>query len=136
MADIGKTRASLRIFGADLLPEEITSLLGCPPSKSAKAGDIDPRHKSETRIVKEGFWLLASDEDDNPLLEKKVETLLGKLTGDLSVWKQLTSKYKVDIFCGLFLNEFNEGFGVSPALLKKLGERNLEIGFDIYSGCE
>jgi len=136
MADIGKTRASLRIFGTDLLPEEITTLLGCSPSKSAKAGDIDPRHKRETRIVKEGFWLLASDEGDDSCLEKKVETLLDKLTSDLDVWKQLTSKYKVDIFCGLFLNELNEGFDISPALLKKLGDRNLKIDFDIYSGYD
>ena len=136
MGDIGKTRVGLRIFGKDLVPEEITALLNCSPTKSAKAGDVDPRHKSVTRIVKVGFWLLDSDEGDNSLLERKVQMLLDRLTNDLIIWKEITEKYKVDFFCDLFLHDYNEGFGLSPDLMRKLAERNLEIGFDIYSDCD
>ena len=136
MSNISKNRVSLRIFGPDLLPEEISDLLQCLPTKSGKAGDIDPRQKRRTRVVKEGFWLLGSDESDDSFLERKVEMLLNKLTNDLEIWKDITTKFRVDIFCGLFLDNFNEGFDIGPDLLRKLGERNLKIGFDIYSALE
>ena len=133
MSDIGRTRVSLRIVGVDLIPEEISNLLGCFPTMSAEAGDADPRSKYEARTVKVGFWHLGLDEEDSSVLDKKLEELLNSLTNDLEVWKQITSRFRVDIFCGLFLDSFNEGFELTPSLLKRLAERNLKIGFDIYS---
>jgi len=118
------------------MPKEISDFLGCQPKLSAKAGDIDPRHKDKTRIVKEGFWLLSSEDNDESILEMKIQMLLSKLTDDLVVWKQITSNFRVDMFCGLFLNDFNEGFSINPELSRKLSERNITIGFDIYSGCD
>ena len=48
---------------------------------------------------------------------------------------RVTVQYRVDLFCGVFLNEgsWNRGFSLSPKVLKELAERNLEIGFDIYA---
>ena len=132
MSDISKTKVSLRIFGQDLIPEEITALLGCLPTQSAKVGDVDPRQMPSSRIVKEGFWRLEFDKENILPLEKKVDLLLNELTNDLKSWETITLKFKAEIFCGLFLNNFNEGFMLSPKLTKKLSDRNLEIGFDIY----
>jgi hypothetical protein len=33
----------------------------------------------------------------------------------------------------LFIDNWNEGFALSPTTLRKISERNLEIDFDIYS---
>jgi hypothetical protein len=38
-----------------------------------------------------------------------------------------------DVFCGLFLDNWSEGFALSPTTLRKISERNLEISFDVYS---
>jgi hypothetical protein len=46
---------------------------------------------------------------------------------------QATVNINADIFCGLFLNEWNQGFELSSKLLKELSTRNLKIGFDLYS---
>jgi hypothetical protein len=66
-------------------------------------------------------------------LEKKVEALLGEFTKEINTWKRATEYIKADIFCGLFLDEWNQGFSLTPLLMKELSDRNLEIGFDVYS---
>jgi len=38
----------------------------------------------------------------------------------------------MDMFCGLFLESFNEGIELSIETLKMLLERNIFIDFDIY----
>lgn len=58
------------------------------------------------------------------------------LTSDLNVWRELSAKYESDLFVGLFLKEFNEGFYVSPDCLAMLGERGVKLGLDIYGQGE
>jgi hypothetical protein len=36
--------------------------------------------------------------------------------------------------CTLFLDQYNEGFELSPRVAEALSERGLVIAFDIYSG--
>jgi hypothetical protein len=51
----------------------------------------------------------------------------------VTIWRHLTMTYKVDPFCGLFMEAENRGFALSAATCKELADRNLEIGFDIYA---
>lgn len=131
MGDISRTKVGIRIFGDDLIPDEVTKLLQCQPSEIRTKGDVRGS-KENPRLVTTGSWRLHVDENDGSILEEKVDKLLKQLTDDLSIWEQITDRFATDIFCGLFLEEFNEGFSLSPGLLKKLSDRNLEIGFDIY----
>ncbi len=55
------------------------------------------------------------------------------MSTNMETWKRITNKYKVDLFCGLFLEGMNEGFSLSPEVMLMLGQRGIEIGFDIYS---
>ena len=73
-------------------------------------------------------------ESDNVILEEKIEQLFGKLTDNLDIWREITQSVEgADIFCGLFIDEWNEGFTLSTPITKKISDRNLEIGFDIDS---
>ena len=58
--------------------------------------------------------------------------LLARLPSDRATWISLTSTYSVNVFCGLFLESANRGFGISPEVAGLLSDRNLEIGFDVY----
>ena len=78
-------------------------------------------------------WSVGYHESDANDLEKKIKTLLGWFTNDITVWKEISEKFRGDFFCGLFLDGWNEGFDLSNELLKELYERNLSISFDIYS---
>lgn len=74
----------------------------------------------------------AADED----VEDGFRTLLAKLPSNLEVWTSLAEQYRMNIFCGLFLDARNRGFKLSAELLKMLGDRHIEVGFDIYGPDE
>jgi len=134
MADISCSTVSIRLFGSELNPEKITQLLGCEPSSAAKTGEKIIKRNGQERIVKKGFWLLDYGECDNVLIEEKIDFLFGKLTNNLESWQEATKNLDTaDIFCGLFIDNWNEGFILSQNALRKISERNLEIGFDVYS---
>lgn len=63
----------------------------------------------------------------------QVEWILSRLTSDLATWRELTGKYRTDMFSGLFLERQNRGVSLQPAAMAKLAERGIKIGFDIYA---
>src|SRR4051812_44975510 len=123
MAAVDDSVASLTIYGENLDPDEITLLLGCEPTEVKL-------HKSMVS------WHLESDFPRSAELEEKVVGLLDKVTNDLIVWANLAERYDMRIFCGLFLNTWNEGFALSPDLMARLAERKLRIEVDIYAPVE
>ncbi|HET8707527.1 MAG TPA: DUF4279 domain-containing protein [Pseudomonadales bacterium] len=135
MAHLSRSVASLRVFGDQLIPEEITKLLGSEPTKSTRKGDVIPS-ASHARNAKTGSWLLKAKSCEPENLNEQVEWILSQLTSDLGVWSALCKEFEVDIFCGLFMEGSNEGFSLSPAIMSALGSRGIEIGFDIYDSAE
>ncbi len=65
-------------------------------------------------------------------LDGQVSELLALMTDDLAAWQQLTTQFSADIFCGLFLDETNQGIVLNPLTLLALGARGLKLGLDIY----
>ncbi|MCB9134366.1 MAG: DUF4279 domain-containing protein [Anaerolineales bacterium] len=133
MSDITRSTVSIRFRGYDLDPLNLSTLLGCSPSSAAKRSEELINSNGDIRVVKKGFWHLSYGDSDAIEIEEKIHLLLGKLTDDLNVWQMITQSVKADLFFELFLDGWNEGFELSPATLKKLSDRNLKIGFDIYS---
>ena len=48
----------------------------------------------------------------------------------------LNNQYKIDLFCGLFMNEDMGGVSLSPQPLKILADRGILLDLDIYSFME
>ncbi|MFZ6028554.1 MAG: DUF4279 domain-containing protein [Chloroflexota bacterium] len=119
-----------------LNPSHITKLLSCEPTRAAKKGDNIANQDGKGRISRTGLWHISYGDIDAVPLEKKIDGLLSKLADDLQTWREITNQYKADIFCGLFLDNLNEGFELSPALMKRISDRNLKIGFDIYASTD
>ena len=134
MAAVSRTVVTLRFFGDDLRPDEITLRLGRAPSKSETKGDEWLRPSGTIRVAKCGSWRLSAADREPGNLDAQVAELLSGLSDDLAVWADLTSRFRADVFCGLFLEEGNEGISLSPQTLALLGARNLELDLDIYSG--
>jgi Domain of unknown function (DUF4279) len=132
---VERVKVSLRIFGEDLDPDEISVLLNCEPTRKARKGDVVAEVEGHQRVSPFGSWLLGSTESESVDLEEQVLKLLPRVSPDRGVWQRLTQDYKVDLFCGVFLNEgsWNRGFSLTPKVLKELADRNLMIGFDIYA---
>jgi len=132
MAAIARVRASLRVFGDSLEPEEVSALLGRPPSREHIKGD-QVRGKSDA-VEPTGAWILDSALSEKKEIEEHIEALLGSLTNDMDEWSRLTDGFSASIQCGIFLDQYNEGFELSPRVTQALAERGLVIAFDIYSG--
>jgi hypothetical protein len=120
------------MFGDDLDPHEVSAALGAPPTESHRKGDVI-HAGGGTRIAHTGSWHLRSLLAPESELEEHVLSVLTQLTSDPSVWAGLIRRFRVDLFCGVFLEHSNEGFSLSPELAAALGTRGLTIGFDIYS---
>jgi hypothetical protein len=133
MGELSETRASLRFFGDDLDPDEITRLLGKRPSVAERKGDVIRRKPPlPNRIVQRGSWRLAVTDAFPGNLDAQIAELLAGATPDLDIWRQLAAAYHGDVFCGLFLKTYNEGLSLSPLTLASLGDRGLVLDLDIY----
>lgn len=80
------------------------------------------------------MWRLSSEYDSGDQLDRQISDILSALTSDVSVWADLVRRFKVDMFCGVWLDEGNQGLALSPQTLQMLGERGIKLEIDIY--CE
>ncbi|MEZ4332351.1 MAG: DUF4279 domain-containing protein [Myxococcota bacterium] len=132
MAAIARVRASLRVFGDALEPEEVSALLGHPPTRAHRKGDKGgPGGRS---VEPTGAWILDSRVSEKAEVEDHIESILARLTGDEDEWASLTDRFSASILCSLFLDQYNEGFELSPRVSQALAARGLVIAFDLYSG--
>jgi len=132
MGPVGTTVATLRFYGDDLEPDEITRLLGAPPTHWARVGD----EVSSGRVATQGSWRLQAPSRSPEDLDEQIADLFSSLTADPAVWRELTGRYRADVFCGLFLDGPNEGVSISPATSRLLADRYLPLGLDIYGATE
>ena len=56
-------------------------------------------------------------------LSTKIATVLSLVTDDLSRWKQLPASERAQLFCGLFMDEGNEGVALSH-IVQELSDRS------------
>jgi hypothetical protein len=123
---------TFRIFGDDLVPSEVTALLGCEPTTAYSKGDVRIGHKTGHRYVeKTGRWSLSAEEKRPEDIPAQIKEILAKLTQDLTVWDRLRSKYRMDLFCGVFMGSSNDGLEFSADVLGQLSERGITLGLDI-----
>ena len=135
MAGLARSRAALRLFGDDLRPEEITALLGAPPTSSRRRGEQDDRGRNP-RFWPTGAWILSADDILPADPDRQIAQILGQLTADPAVWRSLAARFRIDMFCGWFMDEVNEGVSLSVATLSSLGERGILLDMDIYGRAD
>jgi hypothetical protein len=137
MAVLSGSTASLRFFDDDLDPDELTKLLGCPPTKSESKGEeIVGKVTGQKRIARSGGWRLSAERREPGNFDDQISEILDQLTDDMNIWQNLTSRFRADVFCGLFMKEVNEGISLSNETLQRLAKRGLTIDFDIYDSSD
>jgi Domain of unknown function (DUF4279) len=134
MATLARSAATLRIVGDSLVPDEVTQVLGAAPSASQIKGQELRGKEGRVRIAKSGMWRLHAADTSPADFDAQVLEILAKLSSDLRVWSDLSSRFDVDLFCGWFMEQRNEGLCVSSQTLRSLGERGIELALDIYAG--
>ncbi len=135
MAQLQKSIVTLRISGDDLVPDEMTRLLGAAPTHAQTKGErIVGRKTGHVRIAKRGMWRLRASDREPEDMDGQIHEILSRLTSDLAVWRDITKKHHADLFCGLFMRAGNEGLTISAQSLAALGARGIEMSLDIYGG--
>lgn len=136
MSSIAKSVAALRIIGDSLVPEEVTALIGSEPTSSYRKGDVKRLPSGKNLVRKTSMWLLEVTDREPEDINAQVMEILAITTPDLAIWRNLCQQYKIDLFCGLFMDSSNEGFCLSAATLMALGERGIKIDFDVYASTQ
>lgn len=136
---IDETRVSLCIYGDDLVPEEISQLLGSVPTHAHRKGDpIKSRNPRalKTGTRKTGAWILrvAGKAPKEP--EELTMALLNQLPEDDFVWAELSARHDIRLNYGLFIDAWNRGFDLSPELTARIARLRAGMGFDIYANPE
>jgi hypothetical protein len=108
-------------------------LLGCAPTLAYRKGEIFGAHAS---IRRTGSWQLEASDRIPEDLDGQIDELLTKLTPSIDVWKELSSRFKIDLFCGFFMQETNEGMEISFESLGALSNRGISLAVCIYSPTE
>ncbi len=122
----------LGFYGDDLDPVEITAGLGSQPTASIRKGVSWVTPSGRQKIAPTGSWRLNASDREPADLDGQINELLNGLSNDLTVWRSFAARFGGRVFCGIFLDSFNEGFDLRPGTLSLLSERGLLIDFDIY----
>jgi hypothetical protein len=124
---------AIRVIGDSLRVTEVTSILGCEPTDAREKGQaVSTSHF--TTSAPTGVWSvkrLAHDGD----LNSAIIDLLSEMTSDTQKWSNLASRFRVDLFCGVFMRSLNQGFSISPKSMNALSIREITLSFDLY-GCD
>jgi len=102
--------------GESVDKKKVSRLLGCES------------HQQHLRC-----WSIEAPDSEEADLDAQVACILKRVTDDLEAWKKVTTEYRVDLFCALYLERKNRGASLSPQTMSALGARGIEIGFDIYA---
>ena len=127
------TKASLRIWGDNLVPDEISELLGTTPSASERKGEtFEGKNSRVKHAAKTGGWRLDAGSTHDGNLDAQINALFAQLPSDVTLWRDLAARYRIDVFCGVFMGSGNDGLELNSATMQRLGERGASLGLDIY----
>ncbi|MFB0613464.1 DUF4279 domain-containing protein [Aurantiacibacter poecillastricola] len=134
MGRLGQSAATLGFYGDDLDPDEVSILLQVQPTVGVTKGGRWRTSLGTEKIAHTGSWRIEAVRCEPEDLSSQVEALLALTTSDLSVWRALTARFRGVIFCGLWLDTYNDGLELRPQVLSAIAERGLILDFDIYVG--
>lgn len=133
MTGIGSTTLTIRLFGDELDPDEVSNLLGAQPSSSNRKGAVRQSASGRSIVERTGYWRYKAQERKPGDLSAQIRETFGQMTADLEVWRMLSRRFAGDCFCGLFMSETNEGLVLEPEVLDILTARGLTLMLDIYN---
>jgi len=128
-----ETFASLRLYGDDLVPEEITRVLHLEATESAPKGRQTVSPTGRSRTAPTGRWILESQiHIHSSDLEKHIEWLLDRLDETGLVPANIPGVSRADVFCYWMSATGHGGPELSPEVLGRLAKYRLTLGLDIY----
>ena len=120
------------IYGDELNPDEVSSILGVSPTKCYRKGDETPRGSQYRRtgawFMDSGEQLLSEEEPGANLFEQWVSSL----PKDREAWDTLKERFDVRIRLVGYTDQMNAEFLLTPTAAAELASRGLAVVFDPY----
>ncbi|WP_278377139.1 DUF4279 domain-containing protein [Sphingobium yanoikuyae] len=135
MGVLHRSAASIGFYGDDLDPTEITERLG-EPTIAVKMGGTFQTLGGRDKIARTGSWQVTAKDQQPADLDRQINDLLDGLSDDIVSWQAFSQRFRSRVFCGLFLEDSNEGLALRSETLSRLGDRGLCLHLDIYSAPE
>lgn len=86
-----------------------------------------------TVLRKTGAWILDADPSETGDFDSQISQLFAQIPIETDAWLALGNRFEIDIYCGWFMHESNEGVAISPQSLLMLCERNIALSVEIYA---
>lgn len=133
MGELQTTAMSLRIIGDDVIPNEISALLGCEPHFHTTKGQLySPTKKGKLRVANFSSWRFKAEDRCPGDFDSQIEEILSQMTDDAEKWTRIPKSSRVEMFCGLFMETPMEGIGLSADSIAALATRGISMDFDMY----
>jgi hypothetical protein len=124
----------LRVLSNELRLRELVELLGAP-SSAYDIGDPVSARTSATR--KASMWSIEADVDRERPLDEHIEPLVAFAELHRAELGELRPQCKlIDISCGIFADEAEGGWELSPLLMRRLADVELPLACFLYSIAE
>jgi hypothetical protein len=126
---VEKTSITLAIYGDDLIPEEISQLLGYE-ARHIQRGE---RRSSRASPYKKSAWLFNQKGEAPITAEEIIREILSKISADSGIWKELSSKYDIQVRIAIHMENWNKGFDLSAETIQQIAGLGAKMIFDIYA---
>ncbi len=126
---VDKTSITLAIYGEDLIPEEISRLMGCE-TECIRRGE---RRSPRANPYKQSAWLFNKKGEAPTTAEEIIREILSNLSTDAAAWKEISSKYDVQVRIAIHMENWNKGFDLSAETVQQIANLGAKMVFDIYA---
>lgn len=133
MDNLQRACISLLIDADDLVPSEVSEVLGCEPRLGVAKGEKFLASHGKHFKAKTGKWQLGGNWKSPVDLDNEISALLEMVTDDLERWEYLTGRFHCYLSVGGYFNGWTGGITLAPETLMALAERRLAIDFDLYA---
>lgn len=135
--NLERASVTLLIDGDDLVPEEVTAMLGAEPEVSVRKGEtfVSRGRPGLTVTASTGKWILGTGYCRPPSIDTQIMELLNRLAGDIEVWNDIHSRFNCYVTVGVYFDEdsWTGGIILEAETLRLLADRGLAIDFDMYA---
>ena len=135
MDNLQRAIVTLLLHGDDLIPEEITAILGAQPTLGVRRGDEFVGHQGSLITAKTGRWDVSTGWHEPPCIDEMICEVLHSLTDGVQIWRDLMTRIDGYVSVGLYFHEdsWTGGITLEPQTLRLLGDRGLALDFDMYA---
>jgi hypothetical protein len=133
MDSLQRAKVSVLIADDNLVPSELTALLGGPPKLGVSKGETFLASHGKQIKAQTGMWQFGSEWESPPQLDRQIGEVLSALTSDMLVWAEVTNRYLCYLSVGGYFHDWTGGMTLGPNTSQLLAERNLSIDFDLYA---